>query len=58
MLLRYENQKINQITECGNKASPSKGHRRMDTKCKELYLMRNYPKVIQILCVDNCTSWR
>ena len=23
----------NQITECGNKASTSKGHRRMDTKC-------------------------
>ena len=29
MLLRYENQKTNQITECGNKTS--KDHRRMDT---------------------------
>ena len=38
MLLRYENKKKKktiQITECGNKASPSKGHRRMDTKCME-----------------------
>ena len=40
MLLHYENQKNNnQITECGNKAAPSKGHRRMDTKCIERYLM-------------------
>ena len=23
----------------------------------ERYLMRNHPKVFQILCVDNCTSW-
>ena len=55
MLLRYGNQKTNQITKCGNRASPSKGHRRMDNKCIERYLMRNQPKVIQILCVDNCT---
>ena len=47
--------KQTQITECCNKAPPSKGHRRMDTKCMERYLMRNHPKVIQILCVDNCT---
>ena len=58
MLLLYENQKkTNQITECGNKAFPSKGHRRMDTTCMVRYLMQNHPKVIQILCIDNCTRW-
>ena len=54
MLLRYEKQKPNQITECYNKASPSKGHRRMDTKCMERYVMRNHESH-QILRVDNCT---
>ena len=58
MLLGFENkQTIKQkVTECENNAFPSKGHRRMDTKCVERYLMRNPPKVIQILCVDNCIS--
>ena len=46
----------NQITECGNKDSPSKGYRRMDTTCIERYLMQNHPKVIQSLCIDNCTD--
>ena len=37
----------NQITECGNKASSSKGHRRMDTTCMERCFMRNHPKVFK-----------
>ena len=50
MLLRYENQKTKQITECGE-PPPRESHHRMDTKCMELYLMRNHPKVIQIFAL-------